>query len=124
VNFCHDVCPGWLVVDVVWNIIAWISWLNVSVLVGTLALALYNSSKDNQVARMFAYTYAVISVGILVSIYISLLYVLSFGSVGWGAVSSPIVACVYIYILFCSNVPRSKPDALILRTLIITQTVF
>ncbi|KIM84178.1 hypothetical protein PILCRDRAFT_33227, partial [Piloderma croceum F 1598] len=48
----------------------WISWLNVSVLVGTLALALYNSSKDNEVARMFAYTYAVISVGVLIYGYL------------------------------------------------------
>ena len=47
---------------------AWLSWLNISVLVGTLALALFNASEDNQVARTFAYTYAVISVGILVSI--------------------------------------------------------
>lgn len=68
--------------------IAWISWLNVSVLVGTLALALYNSSKDNEVARMFAYTYAVISVGVLVSNYVSLLCALYFGSVGWRTVSS------------------------------------
>jgi len=43
----------------------WISWLNLSVLIGTLALALFNSSKENPVARTFAYTYAIISVGVL-----------------------------------------------------------
>jgi uncharacterized membrane protein YidH (DUF202 family) len=47
----------------------WISYLNISVLIGALALALFNSSKDN-VARNFAYTYAVISVGILVYGYV------------------------------------------------------
>src|ERR1700683_2224663 len=47
--------------------IAWISWLNLSVLIGTLALALYNASEDNEVARMFAYAYAIISIGVLVS---------------------------------------------------------
>ncbi len=45
---------------------AWVSYLNVSVLVGTLSLALFNASKD-QVAKNMAYAYAVISVGTLVS---------------------------------------------------------
>ncbi|KAH9950008.1 hypothetical protein B0H21DRAFT_47848 [Amylocystis lapponica] len=43
----------------------WVSYLNTSLLVGTLALALFNSSEE-QVARQFAYIYAVISIGILV----------------------------------------------------------
>ncbi|PCH42045.1 hypothetical protein WOLCODRAFT_137659 [Wolfiporia cocos MD-104 SS10] len=43
----------------------WIAYLNTSVLVGTLALALFNASKD-QIARNIAYSYAAISVGILV----------------------------------------------------------
>ncbi|OSX57630.1 hypothetical protein POSPLADRAFT_1174167 [Postia placenta MAD-698-R-SB12] len=43
----------------------WIAYLNTSVLVGTLALALFNASKD-QIARNFAYAYALISVAILV----------------------------------------------------------
>jgi hypothetical protein len=37
-----------------------------AILVGTLAVALFNASKDD-VARYFAYFYAVISVGVLVS---------------------------------------------------------
>lgn len=45
---------------------AWISWLNLSILLGTLAIALFNSSRD-VVARNFAYVYALISIGILVS---------------------------------------------------------
>jgi len=43
----------------------WISWLNLSVLLGTLALALFNASRD-VVARNFAYIYALISIGVLV----------------------------------------------------------
>jgi len=47
---------------------AWVSYLNIGVLIGTLALALFNASKDD-VARNFAYFYAVVSVGIIVSIF-------------------------------------------------------
>jgi len=47
----------------------WISYLNTSVLVGTLALALFNASQD-QVARDFAYVYALISIGILIYGYV------------------------------------------------------
>ncbi|KAI0322133.1 hypothetical protein OF83DRAFT_1095407 [Amylostereum chailletii] len=43
----------------------WISYLNMSILIGTLAIALFNASQDS-VARRFAYFYAVISGGILV----------------------------------------------------------
>lgn len=46
---------------------AWVSWLNLSILIGTVALALFNASEENQIARLFAYTYAVISIGVLVS---------------------------------------------------------
>ena len=50
--------------DIGWDV-AWVSWLNISVLVGSLALALFNAAKDD-VARRFAYAYALISVGVLV----------------------------------------------------------
>ncbi|KAJ7170861.1 hypothetical protein C8R43DRAFT_944689 [Mycena crocata] len=43
----------------------WVAWLNIAVLIGTLALALFNSSKD-AIARNFAYLYAFISVCVLV----------------------------------------------------------
>ena len=48
--------------------LAWISWLNVSILLATLSLGLFNASKDD-IARKFAYVYAFISVAILVSRY-------------------------------------------------------
>lgn len=44
---------------------AWIAYLNVSVLLGTLSLALFNASRD-QIALNFAYSYAVVSLGIVV----------------------------------------------------------
>ncbi|KAJ7650533.1 hypothetical protein FB45DRAFT_732555 [Roridomyces roridus] len=47
----------------------WVAWLNNAVLIGTLALALFNASKD-QIARNFAYLYALISVGIVVCGYV------------------------------------------------------
>jgi len=47
----------------------WISYLNISVLIGAMAMALFNASKD-QVARNFAYTYAAISVGIMIYGYL------------------------------------------------------
>ncbi|KAJ7261779.1 hypothetical protein B0H12DRAFT_1105707 [Mycena haematopus] len=47
----------------------WIAWLNIAVLIGTLALALFNTSKD-AIARNFAYFYALISVGVLIYGYV------------------------------------------------------
>ncbi|KAH9856622.1 hypothetical protein C2E23DRAFT_808317 [Lenzites betulinus] len=43
----------------------WIAYLQTSVLIGTLALALFNASKDN-IARNLAYAYAGLSVVVLV----------------------------------------------------------
>ncbi|KAK0469588.1 uncharacterized protein EV420DRAFT_1660468 [Desarmillaria tabescens] len=48
---------------------AWVSWLNLSILIGTLALALFNASQDD-IARNFAYAYALISAGVLVYAYL------------------------------------------------------
>jgi len=47
---------------------AWVSWLNISVLLATLSLGLFNASKD-VIARRFAYVYAVISVCVLVRFF-------------------------------------------------------
>ncbi|KAF8525952.1 hypothetical protein BU17DRAFT_74332 [Hysterangium stoloniferum] len=47
----------------------WISYLNVSILLGTFSLALFNASKDDM-ARKFAYAYALISIGIMIYGYI------------------------------------------------------
>ena len=44
---------------------AWVSYLNMAILIGTLSVALFNASKD-PIARNFAYVYSGISVGILV----------------------------------------------------------
>lgn len=44
---------------------AWVSWMNVAILLATLSLALYNGSKD-AIATSFAYVYAVISICTLV----------------------------------------------------------
>ncbi|KAG6891372.1 hypothetical protein C0992_008083 [Termitomyces sp. T32_za158] len=47
---------------------AWVSWLNISILLGTLALALFNASKD-EIATRFAYGYAIISICVLVRLF-------------------------------------------------------
>jgi len=47
----------------------WISYLNVAILLGTLAAALFNASHD-ALARNLAYTYALISLGVLLYGYI------------------------------------------------------
>lgn len=39
----------------------WVSWLNISVLLATLAIGLFNASKD-EIARDFAYFYAFVSI--------------------------------------------------------------
>jgi len=45
----------------------WISYLNNSILLGTLAITLFNTApKDDSVARAFSYVYAAISLGVLV----------------------------------------------------------
>jgi hypothetical protein len=45
--------------------VAWLAWLNNAIIIATMAVALFNASKD-QVARNFAYFYALVSVGVLV----------------------------------------------------------
>ena len=52
---------------------AWIAYLNIGILLGTLALALFNASED-AIARDFAYVYAGISVCVVVrsNIHLSL----------------------------------------------------
>ncbi|KAM6490586.1 hypothetical protein JOM56_013929 [Amanita muscaria] len=47
----------------------WISWMTNAVLLATLSLALFNASKD-EVAKRFAYTYALISIGIMIYAYV------------------------------------------------------
>ena len=44
---------------------AWIAWLSNSVILASFSVALFNASKD-EIAKRFAYVYALISVGVLV----------------------------------------------------------
>ncbi|CAG8632833.1 14577_t:CDS:2 [Acaulospora colombiana] len=43
---------------------AWISYLNIALLLAMLALTLFNASPD-EISKKFAYTYALISIGVL-----------------------------------------------------------
>ncbi|KAF8071816.1 hypothetical protein FPV67DRAFT_899192 [Lyophyllum atratum] len=43
----------------------WIAWLNMAILIGTLAIALFNASRD-EIATTFAYAYAIISICVLI----------------------------------------------------------
>jgi len=52
----------------------WISYLNLSILLGGLALALFNASRD-EIARMFAVVYATIGVGVLGQVFCSMFWV-------------------------------------------------
>ena len=51
-------------------LLAWLSWLNAAILIGTFSVALYNASRD-PVARGFAYVYAALSIGVLVPLSVS-----------------------------------------------------
>jgi len=47
----------------------WVSYLNLSILLGTLSMALFNASRDS-VSRFFGYIYALISMAILIYGYV------------------------------------------------------
>ncbi|KAF8338423.1 hypothetical protein F5887DRAFT_1077927 [Amanita rubescens] len=47
----------------------WISWLSNSVILASFSVALFNASKD-EIAKRFAYVYALISVGVLIYGYV------------------------------------------------------
>lgn len=59
--------------------LAWVSWLNISILLATLALGLFNASKDD-IAQTFAFVYALISVCTLVGDFVIVSY---FGAKLW-----------------------------------------
>ncbi|KAK2460274.1 hypothetical protein APHAL10511_007663 [Amanita phalloides] len=46
----------------------WVSWLNNAVMLASLSVALFNASKDD-IARRFAYVYALISIAVLIYAY-------------------------------------------------------
>jgi hypothetical protein len=64
-----------------------VSYLDAAILIGTLALGLFNAAKDN-ITRYFAYAYALISVGVLVRLTMA------------PCRSLPDVAQVYGYLLY------------------------
>ena len=62
-SYCDPIEP--FIILILFNCLAWLSYLNVGMLIGTLALALFNASEDT-IAQNFAYLYALISIGVLV----------------------------------------------------------
>ena len=61
--------PGFiLLINAHVSALAWLSYLDMSILIGTLALALFNASKDT-IAKQFAFAYALISIGVLVCFF-------------------------------------------------------
>ncbi|KAL1753057.1 hypothetical protein FB107DRAFT_218643 [Schizophyllum commune] len=84
----------------------WISWLNMAVLLGTLSLALFNASKD-KTARIFAYVYALISIGVL--IYGYLIYQHRITKIRrrdpghFDAIAGPIIVSVLLFFAILAN---------------------
>lgn len=85
----------------------WISWLNLSVLLGTLSLALFNASKENPIARNFAYGYAVISVGVLAygfALYQHRITMIRRRDPGhFDAIWGPIIVSVLLFVAILAN---------------------
>ena len=61
---CSSLCFFLIHADMV--SVAWVSWLSNAILLASLSVALFNASKDD-IAKRFAYIYALISIGVLVS---------------------------------------------------------
>ncbi|KAG6334487.1 hypothetical protein ID866_4598 [Astraeus odoratus] len=84
----------------------WISWLNTAVLLGTLALALFNASKE-AVARNFAYAYAAISVGVVVYgflLYQSRITMIRKRDPGhYDAIAGPVVVSALLFFAVLAN---------------------
>ncbi|KAG6812374.1 hypothetical protein H0H92_003187 [Tricholoma furcatifolium] len=84
----------------------WVAWLNISILVGTLALALFNASKD-EIATRFAYTYALISIGILVYAFVLYQYRISMirrrDPGHFDVIGGPIVVGVVLFTAILAN---------------------
>ncbi|KAG8898130.1 hypothetical protein FRB99_007646 [Tulasnella sp. 403] len=84
----------------------WISYLNVAILLGTLAAALFNASKDD-VARNFAYAYALISLAVLTYGY--LLYQKRVSLIrrrdpgNFDAIVGPLLICASLFIAILVN---------------------
>ncbi|KAE9398572.1 hypothetical protein BT96DRAFT_920775 [Gymnopus androsaceus JB14] len=85
----------------------WISWLNLAVLLGTLALALFNASNHNPIARNFAYAYALISIGVLVygfALYQRRITMIRKRDPGhFDAIAGPIIVSVLLFVAIAAN---------------------
>ncbi|KIK16884.1 hypothetical protein PISMIDRAFT_30813 [Pisolithus microcarpus 441] len=84
----------------------WIAWLNTAILIGTLALALFNASEE-PVGRRFAYVYAAISVGVVIygfALYQSRVSMIRKRDPGhYDAIVGPVVVSVLLFFAVLAN---------------------
>lgn len=84
----------------------WIAWLNTAILIGTLALALFNASEE-PVGRRFAYVYAAISVGVVIygfALYQSRISMIRKRDPGhYDAIVGPVVVSVLLFFAVLAN---------------------
>ncbi|KAI9061076.1 hypothetical protein FKP32DRAFT_1594751 [Trametes sanguinea] len=84
----------------------WISYLQTSVLIGTLALALFNASKDD-ISRNFAYAYAALSVAVLVygyAVYQHRITMIRRRDPGhFDQITGPVVISVFLFFAVLAN---------------------
>ncbi|KAI0784304.1 hypothetical protein C8Q75DRAFT_780861 [Abortiporus biennis] len=84
----------------------WISYLNLGVLIGTLAMALFNASKDD-IARDFAYVYAAISVVVIVygyAVYQRRITMIRKRDPGhFDQIAGPIIISVFLFFAVLTN---------------------
>jgi len=84
----------------------WLSYLNVSVLLGTLSAALFNASKDD-VARNFAIAYALISLSVLTYGYVlyqkRVTLIKRRDPSHFDAIAGPILICIALFVAILTN---------------------
>ncbi|KAI6168123.1 hypothetical protein EDD17DRAFT_1532027 [Pisolithus thermaeus] len=84
----------------------WIAWLNTAILIGTLALALFNASEE-PIGRRFAYVYAAISVGVVIygfALYQSRISMIRKRDPGhYDAIIGPVVVSVLLFFAVLAN---------------------
>ncbi|TFK36658.1 hypothetical protein BDQ12DRAFT_686290 [Crucibulum laeve] len=84
----------------------WIAWLNISIILATLSLALFNASKD-EIARNFAIVYAIISVLVLVygyALYQHRITMIRRRDPGhFDAIAGPVVLSIILFFAILAN---------------------
>ncbi|KZW02904.1 hypothetical protein EXIGLDRAFT_376448 [Exidia glandulosa HHB12029] len=84
----------------------WIAYLNIAVLVGTMALVLFNASHD-ALTRYMAYAYAMISVGILAygyAVYQKRVTMIQRKDPGhFDQILGPVLICVLLFVAILTN---------------------